>query len=70
MEAIRLTQLVADIQSLMQVRVDEAGILLTVDFLGQVPRVIQADPTRLRQVLINLLGNAIKFTDEDSYLGR
>lgn len=64
LERCPLPQLVADILSLMQVRANEKKIKFTVAFDGQVPQHIHTDPTRLRQVLINLIGNAIKFTDE------
>ncbi len=55
-------QLVADIASLMQVRADERGLYFKTEFVGSVPEKIESDPTRLKQILINLVGNAIKFT--------
>tara|TARA_R110002111_G_scaffold144910_2_gene211270 strand:- start:125167 stop:127605 length:2439 start_codon:yes stop_codon:yes gene_type:complete len=56
-------QVVADVSSLMRVRSAAKGLLLNVRFDGPVPETICTDPTRLRQVLINLVGNAIKFTE-------
>jgi len=56
-------QLVADVQSLMQVRADAKGLPLNIEFLGAIPETIQTDPTRIKQVLVNLIGNAIKFTE-------
>jgi len=44
-------------------RAREKGIRLDFDLKGPVPETIRTDPTRLRQILTNLLGNAIKFTD-------
>ena len=58
-----LVPLVREVVRLMQVRADAKGIRLSVEYLGLTPEVIQTDPTRLRQILINLLGNAIKFTE-------
>ncbi len=56
-------QLVADVASLMRVRASEKGLTFDVRFEGPIPETIQTDPTRLRQILINLTGNAIKFTE-------
>ncbi|NLE60916.1 MAG: response regulator [Planctomycetes bacterium] len=59
-------QLVADVQTLMQVRADGSGLKLEVQLAGPIPEKIYSDPTRLRQILVNLVGNAIKFTEHGS----
>jgi signal transduction histidine kinase/HPt (histidine-containing phosphotransfer) domain-containing protein len=55
-------QIVGDVLSLMRVRAMEKNLKLYVTYATPIPRTIQSDPTRLRQILINLVGNAIKFT--------
>jgi len=60
--ACDLPELFSEIISLMRPRAMEKGLGLTVTFACPVPRVIQTDPMRLRQILVNLLGNAVKFT--------
>jgi len=56
-------RLVLDVVALMQVRAQEKGLDLVCEFRTPIPEQIEGDPTRLRQVLLNLVGNAIKFTD-------
>jgi CheY-like chemotaxis protein len=47
----------------MQVRADIKNLTFQIEFDGQIPETISSDPTRLRQILINLTGNAVKFTE-------
>ena len=56
-------QLVADVASLVKVKADGRGLSFDVEYVGAIPETIQTDPTRLRQILINLIGNALKFTE-------
>ncbi len=56
-------QIIAEVASLMGVRADAKGLSFNIEFVGAIPETINSDPTRLRQILINLIGNAIKFTE-------
>ncbi len=58
--------IVTEVVSLMRVRADGKGLLLQVGHEGPIPERIHTDPTRVRQILINLIGNAIKFTESGS----
>jgi len=55
-------QIVADVASLMRVRATKKGLHVDVGFEGPIPQTIHTDPTRLRQILVNLISNAVKFT--------
>lgn len=64
-EAIDLNvrQSVAAVVSLMGRKAQSKGLLLAASFSDDLPAVLKGDPTRLGQILLNLVGNAIKFTE-------
>ena len=53
-----------EVIKVLRVKADEKNIDLTFDVLGDVPGAIISDPGRIRQIATNLIGNAIKFTDQ------
>ncbi len=57
-------QIVHEVMSFMQVRASEKKLSLKVHWDGEIPETVCSDPVRLRQILINLVGNALKFTDQ------
>ena len=59
-------EVIADIESVMRSVAEEKGIRFEVTYVNQIPSKIETDPTRLRQILMNLVGNAIKFTEKGS----
>ncbi|MBB3232808.1 ATP-binding protein [Halomonas stenophila] len=59
-----LHQLLHEVASIMQVRAYEKGLDFDVRYTTPMPREIDNDVMRIRQILLNLLGNAIKFTRE------
>jgi signal transduction histidine kinase/ActR/RegA family two-component response regulator len=56
-------QVIADVTALMNVRAQAKGLELKTEFDGPIPETVCTDAARLRQILVNLVGNAIKFTE-------
>lgn len=65
-----LEHMVNDIINLLDYKATEKNIRLIVDFTSDCPQFINSDPGRIRQILTNLIGNAIKFTHEGHVLLR
>ena len=65
-EIVSLPTLINEVHSLMDVRAKEKKLPLILRYEGAIPENIETDRTRLRQILFNLVSNAIKFTKEGS----
>lgn len=63
---VKLRDLLDHVGNLMQARVREKGLKLTIGVSPDLPETIDVDETRLRQIIFNLVGNAVKFTDHGS----
>jgi two-component system CheB/CheR fusion protein len=65
-ERFSLHQVVTDVQSMMHVRAVEQNLLFNVEYDGPIPSHVESDAKRLKQILVNLVSNAIKFTKSGS----
>jgi len=55
-------ELISDISAMMQYKATQKGLLFSMNIESLLPQTCLTDPTRLKQILLNIIGNAIKFT--------
>jgi len=61
-QACRVDTLVGDVVRVLQVKADEKSLDLNVRWETKIPQMVFSDPTRVRQALMNVVGNSLKFT--------
>ena len=59
-------QVIGNVRDILRYKAEEKALALTVDIAEDMPRTLVGDPTRLNQIVLNLAGNAIKFTERGS----
>jgi signal transduction histidine kinase/CheY-like chemotaxis protein len=59
-------RIILEILQVLGIKAQEKGIALHFSAQGQIPQQIKTDPARFRQIIFNLVGNAVKFTEQGS----
>ena len=62
--AFNLRDVISDIVNLYSLKSEQQGVLISQRIDNAVPQAIMGDPTRIRQVVVNLVSNALKFTEK------
>ncbi len=59
-----ISEMLQGISEILQIKANEKGIKFNIEIEKQIPKNILGDPTRLQQIILNLAGNAVKFTEK------
>lgn len=59
---VNLVNVLDEVESIFRLKINEKGIDYKLDFAPNAPEIIKTDEVRLRQILFNIIGNAVKFT--------
>ncbi len=63
-----LSSVINDLVNMIQIKADEKGLLLRLDFDTHIPKMLYGDELRLKQIITNMLTNAVKYTEKGSVL--
>jgi CheY-like chemotaxis protein len=63
---VKPAAIVENVMQILKFKAEEKGLILSANIEKDVPSLVMGDPTRLNQILINLIGNSIKFTAKGS----
>lgn len=61
-----LTSVINDLVNMIQVRADDKGLALRLDVNGDIPKLLHGDEIRIKQIISNILTNAVKYTEKGS----
>ncbi len=61
-----LSSVINDLVNMVQTKADDKGLLLELDINGHVPKILHGDEVRIKQIITNLLTNAVKYTEKGS----
>lgn len=64
LKPVRLADVIDDLRSTLMLQANERGIDFRISTAPELPEIVNTDPLRLRQIILNIAGNAIKFTDK------
>jgi signal transduction histidine kinase len=63
---VKPAAIVENVMQILKFKAEEKGLILSANIEKDVPSLVMGDPTRMNQILINLIGNSIKFTEKGS----
>ncbi len=61
-----LSSVINDLVNMIQTRADDKGLALTLDFDKSMPKLLHGDEVRIKQIITNILTNAVKYTEKGS----
>ena len=67
---VKFRELISQIVSMFELQARNKGLIFTYEVIGELPYIVKVDQKRLTQILVNILGNAVKFTKKGEIMFR